>query len=434
MGFFDFFPYTNFHNVNLDWVLQRVKEWGELVVANDIAFHNLEEANASFKRYVENYLADLDVQAQIDDKLDRMFESGVLGEYLQPYVSPTVTRWLDENITEPTGVIIDSSLTVAGACADAKATGERIDSATGLSLDAKIALLNCFENVAWDVKTGRNYYYTLKNALNLEVTSITAVFNQNGNIITSTDSLDDLRPMLTVTSGDGREIKTYSLSGSLDNPISTITVNVDEARTTFSVDVSSLPLGYTRKSYVQATGEQRIPSGIYEPDMVSVWVRQKQCTTELLDRAGHILSSTNYVVPFQRYFPTSNLGRISYNRFGGQTASWSKLGNLWNINEDVVIESYKDGDKIFLNGEHVTSLPSGNTISSSNQLYFFRPGTNTNTVYAFRGRLYYLKIFNALGVKLHDFAPCINSSNVAGLYDFVTGEFHTADIGVLLTD
>lgn len=127
MPFFDKYPYTNFHNVNLDWVLERVKEWGELVEQNNTAFHELEEANASFKRYVETYLENLDVQAQIDDKLDRMFESGELTEYLLPYISGNVSKWLDENITQPTGVVIDASLTVAGACADAKSAGDRIN-------------------------------------------------------------------------------------------------------------------------------------------------------------------------------------------------------------------------------------------------------------------------------------------------------------------
>ena len=126
MPFFDKYPYTNFHNVNLDWVLERVKEWGQMVEDNNTRFENLEQANEDFKEYVTNYLENLDVQAAIDDKLDRMFASGVLGEYLQPYVSPVVTTWLDQHITEPTGVVIDNSLTVSGACADAKATGDRI--------------------------------------------------------------------------------------------------------------------------------------------------------------------------------------------------------------------------------------------------------------------------------------------------------------------
>ena len=126
MGFFDRYPYTNWHNVNLDWVLERVKEWGEMVKANDQAFKDLQEANEAFKQYVTEYMQNLDIQVQIDDKLDRMFESGELTDYLQPYVSTTVTNWLDEHITEPEGVIIDSSLTVAGAAADAKKTGDGI--------------------------------------------------------------------------------------------------------------------------------------------------------------------------------------------------------------------------------------------------------------------------------------------------------------------
>ena len=170
MPFFDKYPYTNFHNVNLDWVLERVKEWGELVEQNNTAFHNLEEANESFKEYVTNYIENLDYQGAIDDKLDRMFESGVLGEYLQPYVSPVVTTWLDENITEPEGVIIDSSLTVAGACADSKAVGDKIvflENAV-LTTEAKNALLDCFLHLAWIDTNGLEYYNRLANAINIE--------------------------------------------------------------------------------------------------------------------------------------------------------------------------------------------------------------------------------------------------------------------------
>lgn len=171
MPFFDKYPYTNFHNVNLDWVLERVKEWGALVEQNNTAFHDLEEANEDFKNYVTNYIENLDYQGAIDDKLDRMFESGVLGEYLQPYVSPVVSTWLDENITQPTGVVIDSSLTVAGACADAKAVGDKISlldnklNINGFTPEAKSALLACIRNFAWTIENGQQYYNTLATAL-----------------------------------------------------------------------------------------------------------------------------------------------------------------------------------------------------------------------------------------------------------------------------
>lgn len=180
MGFLDKYPYTNWHNVNLDWVLERVKEWGEIVEANDQAFKDLQEANESFKRYVTEYLENLDVQAQIDDKLDRMFESGELTDYLQPYVSDTVTDWLDEHITEPVGVVIDSSLTVEGAAADSKAVGNRFNR-DGLNNDIRYALTNLVSHIgAWTDEHGREYVEALKVALNYDFYNIAYRSVSNG--------------------------------------------------------------------------------------------------------------------------------------------------------------------------------------------------------------------------------------------------------------
>lgn len=173
MAFFDKYPYSNLHNVNLDWVLERVKEWGQMVEDNNTRFENLEQANEDFKAYVTNYIENLDYQSAIDDKLDRMFESGVLGEYLQPYVSPVVTTWLGEHITEPTGVVIDTSLTVAGACADAKATGLALGKVKGIaelfgfSDISKQALLDCFVNVAWINGNGSLFFNALQSSFNM---------------------------------------------------------------------------------------------------------------------------------------------------------------------------------------------------------------------------------------------------------------------------
>ena len=126
MPFFDHYPYTNFHNVNLDWVLQAVKSWGAMVEQNNLNFINLEAANQSFKEYVTNYLTNLDVQEEINNKLDEMLRSGALTQYFAPYIQTDVSDWLENNLT-PTSPPVDASLTIAGAAADAKATGDAIE-------------------------------------------------------------------------------------------------------------------------------------------------------------------------------------------------------------------------------------------------------------------------------------------------------------------
>ena len=136
MPFFDHFPYTNLHNVNLDWVLEKVKDWGAMVEDNNQRFEDLQTAYESFrdwltgdynnfKDYVTSYLENLDVQEEINNKLDSMFASGELTPYMRPYIIESVEDWLSENIT-PTTPPLDESLSIHGAAADAKAVGDAI--------------------------------------------------------------------------------------------------------------------------------------------------------------------------------------------------------------------------------------------------------------------------------------------------------------------
>lgn len=77
MGFFKF-PYTNFHEMNLDWITEEVKkaveEWK--TVKNDYA--ELEE-------FVKNYFSNLDVTEEIGKKLEEMYENGKIAELISEY-------------------------------------------------------------------------------------------------------------------------------------------------------------------------------------------------------------------------------------------------------------------------------------------------------------------------------------------------------------
>ena len=271
------------------------------------------------------------------------------------------------------------------------------------------------------------------------IESITATFTQSGNVFTSSDLLDDLKPFLAVTAhysnGDTEAVSNYTLSGNLNSATSIITVTYEGLTTTFSVSVAMLPSGYTAKSYVEANGTQYIQTSISETYMEGKGIRYKEQVTQLAERAGHVFSSTDYYAPYARYFPSASIQQYSlgYNRYGNQTLNNRNTDNLWQTNTDIVIECYRNNDDITLNGVYMGSLSSGSTKSSSNLFTFFRAGSNTNTVYYLRGKLFWFKVYNG-NTKTNDFVPCINASNVVGLYDLVTGIFYPPSEGTLTAD
>ena len=79
MGLFSNFPYSDFENINLDWIIRKVKEYLAKVDVLEIDFNDL-------KDYVTNYFNDLDVQEEINNKLDEMAESGQLAEIIAQYL------------------------------------------------------------------------------------------------------------------------------------------------------------------------------------------------------------------------------------------------------------------------------------------------------------------------------------------------------------
>lgn len=84
----------------------------------------LHAAYEQLQQYVNDYFDSLDVQEEINTKLDAMASDGSLSTLLAPYIPDVVTDWLNEHIT-PTTPAIDSSLTVSGAGADAKVVGDK---------------------------------------------------------------------------------------------------------------------------------------------------------------------------------------------------------------------------------------------------------------------------------------------------------------------
>ena len=79
-------------------------------------------------------------------------------------VPDAVADWLSEHVDPETGYVVDDTLSIEGAAADAKAVGDRFESA-GLTDAVKQALLQLASKVAYIDDDGQDYYDDLYAAL-----------------------------------------------------------------------------------------------------------------------------------------------------------------------------------------------------------------------------------------------------------------------------
>lgn len=137
------YPYTDFNEYNLDWVIVRIKELTEQWVAYktkmDADWANMQSDWTAMKAdleelkaYITNYFDNLDVQQEINHKIDQMAADGSLLALIQSTVISQTTSateaWLAAHVNPQTGYVVDNTLSIAGAAADSKTTGDAINS------------------------------------------------------------------------------------------------------------------------------------------------------------------------------------------------------------------------------------------------------------------------------------------------------------------
>lgn len=119
MGVYETLPYTNFHELNLDWIIEEVKsvreEWDTF----------RDETNAELTEFRE-WFDNLDVSDEVRQVINDMVESGDFLEITMPSITSVTESWLAAHITQETGYVIDDTLSVRGAAADAKVTGNAL--------------------------------------------------------------------------------------------------------------------------------------------------------------------------------------------------------------------------------------------------------------------------------------------------------------------
>ena len=66
------FPYSIFHELNADWILEQVRDCVKKVKDLGLSFEQLKE-------YVNNYFSSLDVDTAIAKEIKRLIDNGTMG-------------------------------------------------------------------------------------------------------------------------------------------------------------------------------------------------------------------------------------------------------------------------------------------------------------------------------------------------------------------
>ena len=312
----------------------------------------------------------------------------------------------------------------------------------GMSQAVKTAFLNLFEHIVYTDGNASNYITALQQAWGDTgtLTSITAVFTQGSAVIYDTDTLDTLKQYLVVTGlytlGSHtytQEITDYTLSGTLTAGTSTITVTVGSLTTTFTVTVTSTS-DYEFYTKIVTTGKEHIDPGLYETDLDGCHFEYKAIPNSTQASSGHILSSRyNYVAfPQLKSENSTKFGVIMAKIANGTEKIYGSVSSpAWANGDEITVVAYADNDKsVSMNGTTIiSSVPVGSTTpSSSNKYLIFAYGNApTDSAYRFRGKLYYLKIYNSSNVLIHHYVPAKKiSTSKYGLYDQVTDTFFSS--------
>lgn len=141
-------PYTNFHELNQDWFLNEFNKVLAQWSAMQKHFNNLQDAFNNLKSYVQDYFKNLDVQDEINNKLNEMISDGTLLSIISPTISSATGNWLNEHITNPSNPPIDTSLSVSNAAPDSKIVGENFkDVKKEIEEINIIPIKNCVEKI-----------------------------------------------------------------------------------------------------------------------------------------------------------------------------------------------------------------------------------------------------------------------------------------------
>ena len=110
------------HELNLDWILAKVKELATEWLQVHTEFETMQQLVNGLEEYIRDYFENLDVQEEIDIKLDEMAGDGSLLALIRPVMIAYISSWLGDAITNPDSPPLDNTLMLSNAAAESRAT------------------------------------------------------------------------------------------------------------------------------------------------------------------------------------------------------------------------------------------------------------------------------------------------------------------------
>ena len=116
MGIYRHFPYSNFHEMNMDEIIKLMKELLE-------EWEATHEEWEGFKEYITEYFNNLDLSEETLNVINRMISSGEFVTLLQTASTDVIDAWLTANFTNPSNPPLDSTFTLENAAARSETVG-----------------------------------------------------------------------------------------------------------------------------------------------------------------------------------------------------------------------------------------------------------------------------------------------------------------------
>ena len=186
---------------------------------------------------------------------------------------------------------------------------------------------------------------------------------------------------------------------------------------------SNVPLEYTEVEYLEATGTQYIDTGYYHNKLTKV-VGDFEFTS-IPTNNQYIFGAVDTSTSCFGFYRNSG-GKWSYQFGDGATHNIGTDVNVDTNRHTVTLDAVNRKLKMISGNSNILDITSGYTITktSTRPLYLFMRSYSSDGEYA-KAKIYGFKIYEN-DTLVRNFVPCVrNSDNVAGLYEVVSGKFHT---------